>query len=78
MKYITGMEIWFRKKQDKMKHVGMEIGYQHTNLSIIKKGLHGRKRIINIFRMHMGLFMKAMASRSVNGAEHTSRPEQAD
>ena len=56
----------------------MVIGSQHTNLSIIKKGLHGRKRIINIFQMHMGLFMKAMASRSVNGAEHTSQPEQGD
>lgn len=42
------------------------------------KGLHGRKRIINISRMHMGLFMKEMDSRSVNGAEHTSQPEQGD
>ena len=56
----------------------MVIGSQHTNLSIIKKGLHGRKRIINISWMHMGLFMKEMASRLVNGAEHTSRPEQGD
>ena len=58
--------------------VGMVIGFQHTNLSIITKGLHGRKRIINISRMHMGLFMKEMDSRSVNGAEHTSQPEQGD
>ena len=49
---------------------GMVIGFHAHKSEYYQKGIAwAKENYKNIFRMHMGLFMKAMASRSVNGAD---------